>query len=82
MAIGKVHTMIPILWNLLEKIPASKPREIDYTRVAQLRQTAQAEVEEIRYRRSTEVKEKLDPEIQGIFNRFTQLENFEGCKTR
>ena len=82
MAIGKVHTMIPILWNLLEKIPASKPREIDYTRVAQLRHTAQAEVEEIRYRRSTEVKEKLDPEIQGIFNRFTQLENFEGCKTR
>lgn len=82
MAIGKVHTMIPILWNLLDKIPSSKPREIDYTRIAQQKQTALAIVEEIGHRRATEVKGKLDPEIQNIFDQFTQLENFEGCKTR
>ena len=82
MALGKVHTMIPILWELYEDIPASKPRELDYTRIAQQKQTAQTIVDEIRLRRNTEVKGKLDPEIQSIFNRFTQLENFEGCKTR
>lgn len=82
MAIGKVHTMIPILRNLLDKIPSSKPREIDYTRIAQQKQTALAIVEEIGHRRATEVKGKLDPEIQGIFDQFTQLENFKGCKTR
>ena len=82
MAIGKVHTMIPILWDLLAKIPSSKPREIDYTRIAQQKQTALAIVEEIKHKRSTEVKGKLDPEIQSIFDQFTQLENFKGCKTR
>lgn len=82
MAIGKVHTMIPILWDLLGKIPSSKPREIDYARIAQQKQIALAIVEEIRHRRATEVKGKLDPEIQSIFDQFTQLENFKGCKTR
>lgn len=82
MAIGKVHAMIPILWELYNDIPVSKPRELDYTRIAQQKQTAQTIVDEIRLKRSTEVKGKLDPEIQSIFDKFTQLENFEGCKTR
>ena len=82
MAIGKVATLIPILWEQLEKIPSSKPKELDYTRNNQLKNEAIAIVEEIRQRRATEVSSKLNPEIQSVFDQFTRLENFQGCKTR
>lgn len=82
MAVGKVATLIPILWDLLQKIPSSKPKELDYTRNNQIKNEAHAIVEEIRQRRATEVNSKLNPEIQSVFDQFTRLENFQGCKTR
>lgn len=82
MAIGKVSTMIPILRDLLDKIPGTKPRAIDYVRTEQLRKEAQAIIDEIQTRRSLVVRESLDPAIQSVFDQFTQLENFQGCKTR
>ena len=82
MAVGKVATLIPILWEQLQKIPSSKPKELDYTKNNQLKNEAIAIVEEIRQRRATEVSSKLNPEIQSVFDQFTRLENFQGCKTR
>lgn len=82
MAIGKVAAMIPTLRELLDKIPSAEPQAVDHVRTEQLRQAANAIISEIQMRRSTVVKDLLNPAIQSVFDQFTQLENFAGCKTR
>jgi len=74
--------MIPQLQELSGNIPAFKPDAIDYTGNNEKRQHAEQIIEEVCLRRATIVRESLDPAIQGVFDQFTQLENFRGCKTR
>ena len=81
-AVGEVSAMIPQLQELSGTIPTSKPNAIDYAGNNEKKQRAEQIIEEISLRRATVVRGSLDPAIQGVFDQFTQLENFKGCKTR
>lgn len=82
LAIGQLKSMIPRLKELWQSYQSSTIKEYDYVGDSEKRAKAEETLAKIQLRRSTIVSTGLNVAIQSIFDQFTQLENFEGCKTR
>lgn len=82
LAIGQLKSMIPHLEELRESYQSSTLKEYDYAGDSEKRAKAEETLAKIQLRRSTIVSTGLNASIQRIFDQFTQLENFQGCKTR
>ncbi len=82
LAIGQLKSMIPHLEELWKTYQSSITKEYDYAGDSEKRAKAEEILAKIQLRRSTIVNSGLNTAIQSIFDQFTQLENFQGCKTR
>ena len=82
LAIGQLKSMIPHLEELWKTYQSSTNKEYDYAGDSEKRTKAEEILTKIQLRRSTIVSSGLNTAIQSIFDQFTQLENFQGCKTR
>lgn len=82
MAIGQLKSMIPHLKELWDNYQSSIIKEYDLVGDSEKRTKAENILAKIHLRRSTIVSTELNAAIQSIFDQFTQLENFQGCKTR
>jgi hypothetical protein len=82
LAIGQLKSMIPHLDELWKSYQSSTTKEYDYAGDSEKRAKAEEILAKIQLRRSTIVSSSLNVAIQSIFDQFTQLENFQGCKTR
>lgn len=82
LAIGQLKSMIPHLKELWESYQSLTIKEYDYAGDSEKRAKAEETLVKIQLRRSTIVSTGLNTAIQSIFDQFTQLENFQGCKTR
>lgn len=82
LVIGQLKSMIPHLKELWNNYQSSIIKEYDFVGDSEKRAKAEEILDKIHHRRSTIVSNDLNAAIQSIFDQFTQLENFQGCKTR